>query len=64
MRKSVIKKIAKVVVCSVMALVLTASGVNIPNMHTDENVVVAKAASVRKCFTICNWNKECTLTRR
>ena len=56
MRKSVIKKIAKVVVCSVMALVLTASGVNIPNMHTDENVVVAKAASVRKCFTICNWN--------
>jgi hypothetical protein len=56
MRKSVIKKIAKVVVCSVMALVLTVSGVNIPNMHTDENVIVAKAASVRKCFTICNWN--------
>lgn len=56
MGKHLVRKIAKVMVCSVMALTMALMGINISNTDSCKSVVVAKAASVRKCYTICNWN--------
>lgn len=56
MRKYSVTKIAKVMACTVMALAMAVSGINTSDIGSSKNTSVAKAASVRKCYTICNGN--------